>query len=253
MSYHVCLDPGHGVETPGKCAPDKSYYEHEFALDLARRMKAILERHGVAVTLTRTTEKTLTGGATNAESYARVAVANGIKDLDLFVSLHSNAAAGSGWSSARGLLCITSAAGESAGRNKAARAILRRMEEAGVLVRSNPLIHESGYIVLRETAAPAIIVEHGFHTNREDVALLKSGTYRDKLAVAECKGVLDYLGVAWKDAPTAVKGERTMTVDEARKVLKAKAGLSDATIEYLWNYRWGDDLLVKLAKAMEGA
>ena len=43
-----------------------------------------------------------------------------------------------------------------------------------------------------------------------------------------------------------------MTVEEAKRVLKAKAGLSDTTITYLYNYRWGDDLLLKLAAAMEG-
>lgn len=43
-----------------------------------------------------------------------------------------------------------------------------------------------------------------------------------------------------------------MTTEEAKSTLKAKAGLSDTTIEYLWSYRWGDELLVKLAKAMEG-
>lgn len=46
--------------------------------------------------------------------------------------------------------------------------------------------------------------------------------------------------------------EQTMTVEDAKSVLKAKAGLSDATLTYLWNYRWGDDLLVKLAQAMGG-
>ena len=46
--------------------------------------------------------------------------------------------------------------------------------------------------------------------------------------------------------------EQAMTVEEAKSVLKAKAGLSDTTITYLYNYRWGDDLLLKLAAAMEG-
>ena len=46
--------------------------------------------------------------------------------------------------------------------------------------------------------------------------------------------------------------EQAMSVEEAKRVLKAKAGLSDTTITYLYNYRWGDDLLLKLAAAMEG-
>lgn len=42
-----------------------------------------------------------------------------------------------------------------------------------------------------------------------------------------------------------------MTKDEAKRILKAKAGLSDATITYLDSYRYGDDLIVKLAEAMK--
>ena len=45
--------------------------------------------------------------------------------------------------------------------------------------------------------------------------------------------------------------QKTMTKDEAKRVLKTKAGLSDATIVYLDSYRYGDDLIVKLAQAMK--
>lgn len=45
--------------------------------------------------------------------------------------------------------------------------------------------------------------------------------------------------------------EKAMTKDEAKRILKAKAGLSDATITYLDSYRYGDDLIVKLAEAMK--
>lgn len=45
--------------------------------------------------------------------------------------------------------------------------------------------------------------------------------------------------------------EKAMTKDEAKRILKTKAGLSDATITYLDSYRYGDDLLIKLAQAVE--
>ena len=40
-------------------------------------------------------------------------------------------------------------------------------------------------------------------------------------------------------------------IAEAKAVLTEKAGLSEATIEYLQAYTWGDDLLKKLAAAMK--
>ena len=44
-------------------------------------------------------------------------------------------------------------------------------------------------------------MEHGFHTNREDTALLKDSAYREKLTEAECRGLCDYLVVAYKTVP----------------------------------------------------
>ena len=43
---------------------------------------------------------------------------------------------------------------------------------------------------------------------------------------------------------------KILTVQEAKEIVKAKAALSDSTIVFLENYKWGDDLFVKLAKAM---
>ena len=190
----VVLDAGHGNQSNNQ-SPDGTYSEPEFALDMADRMRAILTRHGVAVTFTRTGTDNPTGKADTNDLQYRCDVANAIKDLDLFVSLHSNAA-GSGWSSARGWEIYASSPGDTAGRNIAAKAIAKRVQEAGVTVHGEAVKHERFY-VLKNTTAPAVLIEHGFHTNKEDVALLKSADYRAKLAEAECKGILDYLGIAY--------------------------------------------------------
>jgi len=99
------------------------------------------------------------------------------------------------------------------------------------------------------------------------IALVKkyAQKYGKSIPVVTAGGIYDHADVMhwWpkhgKDMDTfraevaaAVKGEAGMTVEEAKRVLKAKAGLSDTTITYLYNYRWGDDLLLKLAAAMEG-
>lgn len=45
--------------------------------------------------------------------------------------------------------------------------------------------------------------------------------------------------------------EKDMNLEEAKTVLKTKAGLSDATVTFLLAYRWGDELVLKLAAAMK--
>ena len=196
VSKTVCLDPGHGVESPGKCSPDKSYYEHEFALDMARRIQAHLKRCGVRVVLTRTDEHCPTGKADTNDLLKRVAISDAA-GADLFVSIHSNAAGNDGWYNASGLMIYTSAGPDTASRNVAAKAVLARMTAAGVELRGSPLVHDIELVVTRKTVAPAMLIEYGFHTSRTEVALLKKSSYRAKLAEATAKGVCDFLGVAW--------------------------------------------------------
>lgn len=197
----VCLDPGHGVESPGKCSPDKSYYEHEFALDMGKRIKTHLERCGIRVVLTRTDEHCPTGKADTNDLLKRVAISDAA-GADLFVSIHSNAS-GNEWSNASGLMIYTSAGPETASRNVAAKAVLARMTAAGVELRGSPLVHDIELVVTRKTAAPAMLIEYGFHTSKTEVELLKKDSYRAKLAEATAKGVCDFLGVAWEPETAA--------------------------------------------------
>ena len=198
-TYKVVLDPGHGVETAGKRSPDGSYLEHEFNLDMARRVKAHLERHGVSVTLTRTTEKDI-------PLSVRVLTSNSVEP-DLFVSLHSNADGnGKDWTTPDGFGIYTSVRGETAERNKAARAILARAKEDGIKLWGDGLFHDGDdgkkdIAVLWRTVAPAVLIEHGFHTNKAETEKLKTPEYRSLLAQVDAKGILDYLGIAWVDEP----------------------------------------------------
>lgn len=185
----VCLDPGHG---PGcvNGSPDGSYREYEFAWDMGQRVRRLLEARGVKVVMTKT-ESEYPSLTTRADVSNRAGA-------DLFLSLHSNATGAKGWSVTRGLIVYTSMAGASAGRNIAANCVIKRMREAGVVVQGSGLQHNKSYTVLAKTNAPAMIVEYGFHTNKEDVRLLKDDAHRDKLATATARGVCDYLGVEWE-------------------------------------------------------
>lgn len=52
---------------------------------------------------------------------------------------------------------------------------------------------------------------------------------------------------AWRPVYMEV---HTMTTDEAKKIIMDKAGLDAYTIQFLGAYKYGEDLMVKLAKAM---
>ena len=113
-------------------------------------------------------------------------------EADLFVSLHSNAAGGTGWSGARGWE-IYHHAGSKAGKTLA-EAIAKSVEGNGEMMR-RPAVKPETYYVLRNTEAPAVLIEHGFHTNQADVSLMRQPAYRQRLAETEVDGILAWLGV----------------------------------------------------------
>lgn len=184
----VCLDPGHGPDTTNG-SPDGSYKEQEFTWDLYQRLTPLLEAQGVNVICTRTedTKPSLTERATVANNAG----------ADCFVSLHTNAS-GSGWSDAHGLELYTSSGPETAERNVLAGHLLDAFSAAGVTLWADAVKHEL-YTVLVKTNMPAVLIEYGFHTNREDVALLKDSAYRDKLAEATARGVCQWMGIEYKE------------------------------------------------------
>ena len=48
------------------------------------------------------------------------------------------------------------------------------------------------------------------------------------------------------------KGVQEMTLDKAIEIVKTKAGLEQKTIDFMLCYKYGEELITKLAKAMEG-
>lgn len=189
--YKVCLDAGHGGTENANGSPDGSYKEHRAMLDIAKRLKSYLEKMDIAVVMTRDEDESVS-------LVSRASIANSAK-ADIYISLHSNAVGGAsadaeGWGGAEGLCIFTYGKGETLARNVLASKILAVMEAEGVTIHGNGLFHAS-YTVLARTNMPAVLIEHGFHTNREEVELLKTESYRDKLALCTAKAVCDYFGI----------------------------------------------------------
>lgn len=181
----VVLDPGHGVETPGKRSFDGTLLEHEFNFDIAKRQKAILERHGVEVILTRQNEHDIS----LAE---RVVIA--IKhNADIFISDHADAY-GSTWNDANGYTVYTYTKIDSV-TARLASCVDNAMSTVGIRNRG---IKQADFYVLRNTLMPAILIEHGFYTNKVEVAKLKDTNVRQALALAGAKGILQYFGIQYK-------------------------------------------------------
>ena len=67
--------------------------------------------------------------------------------------------------------------------------IINAVKAQGVVLFGTGKPYHELFTVLTATTAPAVLLECGFHTNKEDVALLSDSAYRDKLATGIANGI----------------------------------------------------------------
>lgn len=232
----VCLDYGHSAQTKGKRSPDSSLMEYEFNRDVGRRLKAILERHNIEVieTVTDDTDVSLT---------ERCNIANK-NNADYFVSIHANAdGMGYNWTSAKGWKIYIVGKGGKA--EKLAKSIQESSRELGLIDRG---VKVANFQVLRDTNMPAVLIEHGFYTNKEECELLKTESFRQKCAEVDARGILSYLGINY--IPTEEKTvEKPIT--DAWKIAEYQKALSRGIIsDKSWLDRLNDKIDVASVLAM---
>ena len=196
----ICLDPGHGGKDPGNRVG--SNQEKQYTLLLAQELHTQLERAGLKVTLTRSTDAFI-------ELPTRPELAKQ-RSADLFVSLHFNAAE-AGRDSVQGVevYCLTpagasstNARGEGAGAGwfpgnryndknlflafQVQKALTRNLavEDRGV--------RRARFAVLRDAAMPAVLIEAGFMSHPVEGRKIFSSAYRQKIARAIVEALLAY-------------------------------------------------------------
>ena len=213
----IVIDPGHGGHDPG--AEGSGTTEAELVLDVALRLEKLLtEQAGVEVVLTRRTD-------TYVPLEERTAIANRER-ADLFLSIHANASRNR---SANGVetyfLNFASspeaeavAARENASSGQTmnnlpdivkAIALNNKLDESKDLARmiqqamvkrlraANRSLRDLGvkqapFVVLIGAVMPSVLAEISFITNGQEVRLLKSSTYRQRIADALLEGIGRY-------------------------------------------------------------
>ena len=184
----VCIDAGHSKATLGKRSFDGTLLEYEFNRSVARKLKAILERHGVdciySCDLNIETDVSLSTRANTAN----------LAKADLFISIHANAY-GTEWNDVTGWEIYVCKKGGKA------EMLANAIHDASIpyLGLKDRGVKEANFTVLTKTDMPAVLVEHGFYTNKLERALLATDSFREKCAIADARGILSYLGIKWND------------------------------------------------------
>lgn len=175
-SFTVVLDAGHGgLHTGGKGR--HGILEKDVNLDVALRLRRLLEKYGVSVVMTRTEDVHLDEDV-DEDLQRRVRISNGA-DPDLFLSIHSNWHPGA---HARGFEVFVPRNVESSREECLDLARDIRNEFRGGLDTEDRGIKEAGFRVLKGTKAPAILVELEFVSNPQGERELGDPDHRQKLA-----------------------------------------------------------------------
>jgi N-acetylmuramoyl-L-alanine amidase len=183
MNYIICLDAGHGGYDPGtKRKKLPLLCEKSLALDLALSTQKVLLPMGYKVILTRKSDLFIS-------LPDRVLFAQKNKAI-LFVSFHCNWAKNTVARGVEVLYFEKKNDLRSSLSKKAAQFCLRNILSSTSLP-SRKVKHGNLYVI-RETPMPAILIEAGFFSNREDVIFLKQKANRNKLAQAIAKGIDEF-------------------------------------------------------------
>ncbi|BCV21418.1 N-acetylmuramoyl-L-alanine amidase [Moorella sp. Hama-1] len=175
----IGIDPGHGGSDPGAVAAS-GLQEKDVTLAVGLDLRSRLQGAGLEVVMSRTGEADVSL-SDRAQLFNR-------EQVDLVVSLHVNSA---DTTTANYVSTFILAPGGQA--EKIAHAIQPELVAATGWPDGG--IREANFFILRQTDAPAVLVEMGFISNPATASLLATAATRQSLGRAIYKGLAAYLGL----------------------------------------------------------
>ncbi|WP_026104010.1 N-acetylmuramoyl-L-alanine amidase [Anabaena sp. PCC 7108] len=172
----VVIDPGHGGKDSG--APGLGgLLEKDVILPIGKRVASILEQNGVQAVMTRDADFFV-------ELQGRVDIAKRV-NATLFVSIHANSVDSRPDVNGLEVYYYDSGYGLAETVRKTILQDIGTIKDRGT--------RKARFYVLRKNPMPAILVETGYMTGREDNPRLGSPEYQNRMADAIARGILKYL------------------------------------------------------------
>lgn len=175
--FKVVIDPGHGGKDPGAQSSGRS--EKDYNLSLSLKVNTLLMNEPrIKPYMTRADE-------TFVSLNDRASFANNLK-ADLFISLHANKAESSSASGTESFYYHTNS-------QTLAQIIHKHVLKAvGLKDRG---VKTAGYVVIKKTTMPAILIESGFLSNQNDSSVLFDETKQNEIAKEIVAGIKEYLNI----------------------------------------------------------
>src|SRR6059058_228538 len=233
----IVVDPGHGGHDKGQVS--RYGAEKEFALDVARKLRPLLQAKGLRVIMTRE-------GDYFVPLEVRAKIANAARN-SIFVSIHFNATNDNPNATGFEIFSFTPRGAPSTSDSAVALSSFNMQPGSEVDAQSMALsaciyhsllghiteydrgIKRARFAVLRLTKVPAVLIEGGFLTERGESRLISNKDWRGKLAAAIGVGIESYrsLGVN-KQPPMLVADYRRQTKSSPPKPAIQEGQLKEA-------------------------
>lgn len=192
----ILIDPGHGIDTPGKRSPDGKFLEYLWNRQIADLLLDRFMIMGIDASLV-VTETNDISLATRVQRVNRMCSKVGASNV-ILLSIHSNAAGdGSKWMSAQGWSCYTSK-----GETKS-DVIAECLYDAFEAEFAEKKIRkdmsdgdrdwEENFYVLQKSKCPAVLLENFFYDNRDECAWLLKNETKERIADAIVNGIIKYI------------------------------------------------------------
>jgi N-acetylmuramoyl-L-alanine amidase len=179
----VFLGVGHGGSDPGAVA--NGFKEKDLNLSIAAVCHNELVRHGVSVLMSRYKDEEDT---LNEE----IKECNAFKP-DLAIDIHNNAGGGDG---VEVFYHYKGGASKTLADNVLSEIVKIGQNSRGAKTKTGSDGRDY-YGFIRETTAPAVIVECAFVDNAKDMQIIDTEAERKVMGVAIAKGILETLGIAY--------------------------------------------------------
>lgn len=183
----IGLDWGHHFDTPGKRTPplpntNRVIREWEFNYPTVWKLKRELERLGHEIVL-------MADAASDTPLAVRVKRANDAK-VDLVISIHYNALNGE-WGSHGGIETWYNV-GSLKGKELADKVQVALINKTKLRNRG---IKAGTFYIIKNTKAPAILIEAGFMDNLTEASLMLDVNYQSDVSTAITEAIQGYLGI----------------------------------------------------------
>lgn len=183
MAKKVFIGVGHGGSDPG--AVGNGFKEKDLNLAIALACNSELVRHGVTVQMSRTKDE-------NDALTDEIKECNTFKP-DVAIDIHNNAGGGDG---AEAFYHYGGGISKTLAENVLAEIVRIGQNSRGAKIRKNAQGRDY-YGFIRETVAPAVIVECAFVDNAKDIAIIDTAAEQTAMGIAIAKGILKTLGITY--------------------------------------------------------